>query len=300
MHWIFRLFVGLLTAGLVVSSASADPINLYDGTQNTAPNQQGWSFRYLPLFPAVGQTVSGGLTTVDTTASLNTQAGYFTTDPLGINGVHPKMPLLNRAVGYTVDFGVRVQAEDHGSRVDRAGFSVIVLGTDLKGIELGFWTNEIWAQADSPMFTHAEGVARDTTVLTNYALSVLGSNYTLYADGSPILTGPLRDYSAFGAPYNTANQIFLGDDTTSAGARFSIAHVNVNLAAVPEPSGLILISIGGMLVVLGGGVRARCTRHGPKGVDSCPPPTSRPEPSACEAFAHTTSRRSTSTSHSAL
>lgn len=28
----------------------------------------------------------------------------------------------------------------------RAGYSVILLGHDAKGIELGFWTNEIWAQ----------------------------------------------------------------------------------------------------------------------------------------------------------
>ena len=34
---------------------------------------------------------------------------------------------------------------------------------DARGIELGFWTTSVWAQADSPMFTRAENTNFPTT-----------------------------------------------------------------------------------------------------------------------------------------
>lgn len=223
----------------------AGQITLYDGGLGTAPSQQGWFFRYLPPVPPMTEQVGGGATTIDTTASPLLMAGIFTTDPLDPGQVHPGMPTLDRALGYTVGFDVRIDSEDHGARVDRAGFSVTVLGNDLRGIELGFWTDQVWAQSDNPLFTHAEGAAFDTRTMTHYDLSVLGSSYTLFANGSQILTGSLRDYSAWGAPYTTANQLILSDNTTSASARFDIARVTLN-AAVPEPPASLLLVIGSL------------------------------------------------------
>ena len=68
----------------------------------------------------------------------------------------------------------------------------------------------------------AEGVLVDTASMTNrYELLVHQTCYTLRVNGTVRLEGRLRDYSAFVGPidpYETANMIFLGDDTGSASA----------------------------------------------------------------------------------
>jgi len=270
MRTIASTLLGL-TLCAASSAASAGMMTLYDGAVNTAPEQQGWFYRYLPLLPPVIPTVAGGLATLDTTGGNGIQAGWFTTDPLAPASVHPDMPVLDRNAGYTVRFDLRVESEMH-ARPDRAGISLIALGSDRKGVELGFWTDEVWAQSDDPLFTHAEGVAFATTSLIRYELSVLGAAYTLYADGSPILAGSLRDYSVFGPPYSTANQLFIGDDTTSARARFDLAYVAVGLApvSVPEPSTLTLLVLSGFAGLAwrgrpgGSGSIARRSRNWPR------------------------------------
>ena len=58
----------------------------------------------------------------------------------------------------------------------------------------------------------------------------MGDTYTLTANAEPLLTGPLRDYSAFAGfpdPYETPNFLFLGDNTTSAQARVRLRFVSV-------------------------------------------------------------------------
>ena len=78
-----------------------------------------------------------------------------------------------------------------------------------------------------------------------YDLTVLGNNYTLASGGNTLISGLLRDYTgaqgAASAIYNTANFLFLGDDTTSAGASVNIQNItlNTNTAAVPEPSSML-------------------------------------------------------------
>jgi hypothetical protein len=79
--------------------------------------------------------------------------------------------------GYTLTFAIQVEAEGHGNN-NRAGFSVIVLSDDKKGIEMAFWEDEIWVQEDDlndpgDLFTHAEGVPYSTTTgLTTYNLAI--------------------------------------------------------------------------------------------------------------------------------
>jgi hypothetical protein len=129
-------------------------------------------------------------------------------------------------------FAAQVLTETHADN-DRAGFSLIVLSSDLQGIELGFWTNRVWAQEGGPepdLFTQAEGVSFAVTNPVTYTLAITSGGYTLAADLVPILSGPLRDYTAFsGFPdvYETPNFIFLGDDTTSARASVRFAYVAV-------------------------------------------------------------------------
>lgn len=231
------LFSSLLT----VAAAAQAQVTLYDGALNSAPGEQGW-LSFVP--PGATETVAGGKTTLDTMpAGSGTQAGYSE-----VTSTRPVSPfMLERLTGYVVRFDVRLVSEAHDN-LNRAGFSVIVLGSDKQGIELGFWTNEVWAQS-GPDFLHAEGAALNTTSLSGtgqaqtirYDLSVLGSGYTLAANGTSILSGALRDYSPFGAPYNTANFLFLGDNTTSARGITEIALVSVVAAPEPGAAGLLLL-----------------------------------------------------------
>lgn len=231
--------VALLAAG-----ARAEVV-LYDGALGTTPDLQGWTYLTLPLVGAdASQSASGGRTTLDTTADASEMAGYFLGGPFGDPA---RAPTLDRATGYALSFDVRLDAESHASD-DRAGFSVIALGDDRLGIELGFWAGEVWAQGDDPLFAHDEGAAFDTTAaVTRYELRVLGSSYTLSAGGVPILAGALRDYTAFSGvpdPYETPNLLFLGDDTSSASARVEIARIGLTTGVVPEPSSLATLAAG--------------------------------------------------------
>jgi len=166
------------------------------------------------------------------------RAGGYFADPRAI-------PALDSTAGYALRFSVQVVAEYHADSDkdgdglgDRAGFSVIVLSSDAKGIELGFWEDQIWAQeqgaAEPPagtLFTHAESARFDTTGrMIAYTLAVRGDQYELSSDGVAILRGRLRDYTAFEGPvnpYRTPNFIFLGDDTGSARAKIRLAYVAV-------------------------------------------------------------------------
>ncbi|MDQ2998547.1 MAG: PEP-CTERM sorting domain-containing protein [Chloroflexota bacterium] len=218
------------SAGVSATAAPA-PIVLYDGAQNNRPDDQGFTFLAVP---SVSPTTAGGATILDTASNKNTFAGYFSKPT-------PQL-VLDRAIGYTVSFTVQVELEDHGGSdrngdgtEDRAGFSLIVLSSDTRGIELGFWKDRIWAQEDGatepPLFTQAEHTVFDTqSGRIGYALAVQGDNYTLSSDGTPILSGRLRDYTNFVGtinPYKTPNLIFLGDDTSSASAKIQLAYVAV-------------------------------------------------------------------------
>lgn len=217
----------LLAALLACGSAQASV--LYDPALGTAPGQQGW------LFAATGsapRTVSGGVLNFDTTAAMATKAGFVRADQA-----------LDSRAGMTLSFTLDVLAESHASN-HRAGFSVIMLDDQHQGIELGFWADEVWAQSGSD-FLKAESAAWDTTAGTgtDYRLTLQGGTYQLLANGSALLSGAMRDYSSFGAPYATANLLFLGDDTTSAQARVNLGVVGLT-SAVPEPASAWLLVLG--------------------------------------------------------
>jgi hypothetical protein len=192
---------------------------LYDAGLGTYPEGQGWSYAALG---AVTKTLTNNSVFMDTSATLSTQAGWSQIIPTS----------LNRTNGFTLLLSALLDSESHSS-TNRAGFSLIVLGDDKRGIELGFWTNSVFAQSDSPLFTHAEEASFSaTTSFVNFALTILSTNYILRADGAAILSGPVRDYTAFNGfpnPYRTANFIFFGDDTTSAGASVNIRAVTLIL-----------------------------------------------------------------------
>lgn len=213
----------------VTPAAPPATVVLYNGALGTTPDVQG-ALLYLPQNtedPPVEATQSwaAGFTTLNTLTKTTDLAGYFTSTVT-----------LDRQAGFAVNFTTQVISETHLTN-DRAGVSVIALSADLQGIELGFWQNRVWAQeggSGGNLFTQAEGVTFDTTAVTTYTLFIQGSRYALSANGNNVLSGPLRDYTAFSEPfdiYETPNFIFLGDDTRSASAewRFGSASVLVPL-----------------------------------------------------------------------
>ncbi len=228
---------------------------LFDGGIGTTPTAQGWQFLADPFIGhSVTQTVGSGFTTLDSTSPISDRGGYFSANPLLPVLAHPNMPTIDRLVGYNVRFDIRVNSENHveppggddngDGLADRAGFSVIAISEDLQGIELGFWTDRIWAQDDdqstpSNLFTQAEHVSFDTTAaLLQYDLRVFGSSYQVIPGNgvAPVLSGRLRNYTNFMGsidPYEVPSFLFFGDDTTRGEAVFDIAVVEVGELSSP-------------------------------------------------------------------
>lgn len=213
-----------------VTTAKADV--LYNGLSlpSQTPSDQGWLYQGTSIAPAPSATATSSGTILDSSGTNSNYAGYFRQSPLQ----------LNRSTGYSVTFRVQVNSESHSS-TNRAGFSMIVISSLLAGesqpygIELGFWTNSIWAQKVG--FTRGENVSYNTKAQAiTYKLSVKDNNYQLFANGAttPILQGTLRQYTGFtpppgyGNPYTTPNLIFMGDNTTSARAKVTIVSVEAN------------------------------------------------------------------------
>lgn len=211
----FPCLLAFSALAIVFLGAAASPSEaqiFYDGTFGL-PAGQGWS---AVTFGAT-QTLTNNGVLLDTSASSSVQAGYSRTAP----------GLLNRTNGFTLLFTAQMISEAHNN-ASRAGFSIIVLADDARGVELGFWTNNIFAQSDSPLFTHAEDTNFVATSPTDYALTFHASNYVLSANRTTILSGPVRDYSAFSGfpnPYSTPDFLFFGDDTTSAAGAFVLKKV---------------------------------------------------------------------------
>lgn len=239
--------LGVVTCLLHPSLACAETV-LYDSALGTLPGRQGWLYLTDPLFltDAVHEFTNGAAR-INSMPDREEKAGYF-------SNLHPGVPVLDREQGYTIRFSVRIDTESHVS-MHRAGFSIIVIGNDLKGIELGIWTNRVWAQNEVPLFTQGESASLETTGdMISYRLAILGSQYWLSANGTDVLTGVLRDYTAWDSgdspldPYEIPDFIFLGDDTSSASADFQLAYISASVW--PDPPHIVSIEpAGGDLVI---------------------------------------------------
>lgn len=228
----------LSAAVAVLALASVRPaaaVTFYDGTVDASPTAHGLLYGSFPFQSFY--SASGGMTSLNTSSSDSIYAGFG----------EATIP-LDRTTGYDVRFDVRIDASS--GNATRAGFSVIAIGNDLKGVEIAFKPNSIFAQ-NQTFTAAAESASFDTTSFTRYDLSIVGNVYTLTANNSTtVLTGPLKDYSGYPItpplpnPYVTANSLFFGDDSTSAGGTTAIRYLGLT---VPEPA--TLSALGAVAVI---------------------------------------------------
>lgn len=231
------------------------------------PSDQSWLSltRYSEgslLFPGGTESSTSSGTTLNTTRNGNTNDTYAGYSNYSVNlltqaytAKNPNFPVLNQNDGFQVSFEAQVISNTLANN-DRAVFSItLVMDDGQTAIELGFQRTgagqgRIFAQSDgqtpSPgggtptLFTAAEETTFDTTSnLVRYTLDVSGTTYSLKANGTEILTGPLRNYSSFTPtpvqgvtppnPYTVRNLLFLGDNTTSAGGSFTLGDVSLQM-----------------------------------------------------------------------
>lgn len=221
---------------------------LYDGMLGNTPDRQGW-LAYGTIFPLISFQKAASETNINrqtvrysnlkTSIRAEALSGYSNYQSGSAKLVNNTFPSLNRSQGFNLSFQLRINSETHSTN-DRAGFSVTLLGSDKFGIELGFWTNEIWAQQGngSTLFTHSssEKAFLSTTQWVRYDLLILDNNYFLSANGKVVLRGSTKSYwdnVASGMPYDPyeqANFLFLGDNTSRASASADLASVAINAA----------------------------------------------------------------------
>lgn len=221
----------------VVTLGFEPSVSLYDPARGGLPESQGW-LRYAALPPPLDARAAfdGSSAVITTTTDLAELAGWSIDPALA--------PVLDRHAGFTLRFALqiieerRLPSDDNGDGLDdRAGWSVTLLASDQRGIELGFWEDRVWAQeggAEPNLFTQAEGVAINATQPAIYALTIREDRYTLDRNGATVLSGPLRDYTAFSGPvdlYETPNFVFLGDNTSRAGGRARLGAVVLDIGA---------------------------------------------------------------------
>lgn len=224
----------LLGASATVGSSQAAIYTLYDAAAGSLPSGQGWT-TVLPS--GASQSLGGDGVTFTSIASNGLQGGYSR-----FGGSLPMA--LDSSLGFTLSFDLQLLAENHAS-ANRAGVSLILLDSQHKGVELGFWNGSVWAQAVG--FSRAESVAFDTLGgLSHFDLTFSASGYHLSAaragQSTVSLNGSLRNYGSPFLPYGLSNFIYFGDDTTSAAGSFLLD--NVQLSTVPEPASSLLFSLG--------------------------------------------------------
>ncbi len=254
----------ILIAG--TNSAAALSVSLYDGSISPLPETQGY------LKPG-GINVTPSINTIINGVTVNTDidegTGYFgysnyepnTLNPGELLLVNNGFPALNQNNGYSIFFDVAVNTTTNNSD-DRGSFTVLAISSNLKGIELDFDVDRIFAQSDTvpdgsivSEFKRAETAAFTISNNTSYELKIDNFGYELFTNGSSLLSGNLRDYEyditatdpvlPFN-PYETESFLFLGDLTDRASGEFTLNSVAVTTSVPFNFSPTLGLIISGM------------------------------------------------------
>ena len=248
-----KLFIAAsFCCALFPLASSATVFTVYDEAQNNLPENQAW-LSYASNGVATSTVVSGIGVDLQTDDAAN--AGFSNYPVIPTAPKNPSFPVLNSATGFTLSFSMQLLSESHSSN-NRAGFSVILLDENNQGVELGFWQDSIWSQSAAPLFLAKDELAVFDTAdkQLNYDLTLFSGDYFLTQNNHILLSGELKDYSAFtggplgtSIPYSLPNYLFLGDDTSSASANVRLGRISLSdtaLFSVPAPSSVLLISLG--------------------------------------------------------
>lgn len=259
----------LFVIGLQPQIASASTL-LYDG--KGLPESQGWLIpgaiqsNGLPTF--LSETAVSGGVEVDSDANGAEYAGYSNYNPFINAFVNPNFPTLDSDSGYSIFFNTMLN-NDPATFSDpednnRAAFSVTVIGTDNRGIEIGFDRDRIFAQSSDFMQIAAQTQSFDTSISTDYQLTVSGDDYQLLANTgsgfSSVIDGSLREYNFNPAtsqpplgtfnPYQIPNFLFFGDNTGRAYGTFTVGEVRVEAATTSTPETNFTVALALMGVSL--------------------------------------------------
>lgn len=244
--------------------AGGQSVTLYQGNLAAPAStlaQEGWQVSNSDLFANPGRffRAGDGVTSMDTTYQTSVFAGWSTHGLITGNTIHPAAPVLDAQTGFSVRFQLAIDAENHAGAADlngdgmrdNAGFALVVLASDFRGIRLNWWQDRIWASEDDTaggtLLAQAEGVAQNPVrqaQLSNYTLTVFREAWRLSVDGGVILEGRRRDYrnhpglrvnaSITLNSLNKANIIAPGDPAVDASAIARLGPMAVDLFFVPD------------------------------------------------------------------
>ncbi|NJL89457.1 MAG: hypothetical protein HC916_06370 [Coleofasciculaceae cyanobacterium SM2_1_6] len=171
------------------------PTILYDGTNFIIPPNLGLGtpgvrrlaygqiptpFSVAPFQLLATGAGTGTLNTNNPSGANTGYGGYTNYDPLTLSLLPSFTTNLNANTGFTIAFTLQIAAET--SNPNRAGFSLTVTSSNQAGIELGFRTNEIFAQSNN--FIETNNSLLNTTVSRNYTLQVVNGTYSLLDGGT--------------------------------------------------------------------------------------------------------------------
>jgi len=227
--------------------------NLYNAALAALPSAQGWLSFGNTLLGSQTRTPNGVL--LSSLPSLANAAGFSNVSALLPMLVNPGFPQLDPARGFALGFRLRMLDEQHLAD-NRAGFSAILqgMGSAPLGIELGFWRDRIASLlgGDTPLQTVGAWVGGlDLSQNTAFSLRIFEQTFYLMADRRLLLSGPVQDYSQVTVspllpfnPYSLANFIFLGDNTSRAGANVELGDVSMQQARGGGSNGDLLTGTG--------------------------------------------------------
>lgn len=237
-------------------------INLYNAALAALPSAQGWLSFGKSLLGSQTLTPTGVL--LSSLPVLAEATGFSNVGALLPSLLNPSFPQLDPARGFALDFRLRILDEVNTAE-NRAGFSAILqgMGAAPLGIELGFWRDRIASLlgGDAPLQTVGAWVGGlNLSTATAFSLRIVDQTFYLLADDRLLLSGPVQDYSKVSAnpllpfnPYSLANFIFLGDNTTRAGANVELGDVSMQVARAGGHSAELLTGTGAADAINGQG-----------------------------------------------
>ena len=252
------------------NSAAALSVSLYDGSTSQLPETQGYlKPGAINVVPTINTIING----VQVNTDIGGGTGYFgysnyepnLANPSELLLVNNAFPALHQNNGYSIFFDVVVNSTTSNSD-DRGSFTVLAISSNLKGIELDFDGDRIFAQSDTvpdgstfSEFKRAETAAFTITNNTSYELKIDNAGYELFANDASLLSGNLRDYEydingtdpalPFN-PYETENFLFLGDLTDQASGEFTLSSASVTTSVPFNFSPTLGLIISGMGLLL--------------------------------------------------